>query len=111
LHRHEIHLTTDRFSETLLASLLHHAIHSLYAIHALLIASMWPVPKITQSQDPAWNYSCLAISAATQIGLRRPLAPPDPFEDWGGWRRAKMSVLSVKTKVLTWLACFNVNVQ
>jgi hypothetical protein len=111
LHWHEIHLTTDRFSETLLASLLHHAIDSLYAIHALLIASMWPVPKISQSQDPGWNYSCLAISAATQIGLRQPLATPSLFEDWGGWRRAKLSVFGVRTKVLTWLGCFNVNVQ
>lgn len=108
---HEVQFATDRFLETLLASLLHHAIDSLYTIHALLIASVWPVPKINQSQDPAWNYSCLAISAATQMGLRRPLATPDPFEDWAGWRMAKLSVFSAKTKALTWLACFNVNVQ
>jgi hypothetical protein len=72
---------------------------------------MWPVPKVSQSQDPAWNYSCLAISAAMQIGLRRPLAVPDAFEDWGGWRKKKLTNVTLKTKVLTWLACFNVNVQ
>ena len=92
-------------------SLLHNAIQSIEAVQALLILCNWPVPKVNQGADPAWNYSGLAINAAMQMGLHHPLSTPDSLHDYSGWTKAALSRVSLRTRVLTWLSCFNINVQ
>ncbi len=97
--------------ENLLAPLVHSAIHSLQTIHALLILCTWPVPKITQARDPSWNYIGLVVNAAMQLTLHQPLRRPESFDRYVGWYMSSLHDVSTQIKALTWLSCFNINVQ
>ncbi|KAL7803908.1 hypothetical protein V8C43DRAFT_266360 [Trichoderma afarasin] len=57
----------------LLSEYLIKSIRSIYTVQSLLLLCAWPMPVMTQSDDPSWNYCNLAVSAVQQIGIRESL--------------------------------------
>jgi Fungal specific transcription factor domain len=98
--------------EDLLYPVLHSAIWSIETLQALLILCCWPVPKIRQILDPSWNYSGLATNSAMQMGLHKPSSTYDWFQTGvPTTAQVEMPSETLRSRVLTWLSCFNINIQ
>ena len=95
----------------LLSQILEDAIESVQVVQALLILSLWPVPRRTQSSDPRWNYINLAMSAASQMNIHQPLSKSEAFQWFSGWTNTDLSATKVAIKAAIWLALFHTNVQ
>ncbi|KAH0531286.1 hypothetical protein TsFJ059_000140 [Trichoderma semiorbis] len=78
----------------LLSEYLIRSIRNIYTVQSLLLLCAWPMPVMTQSDDPSWNYCNLAVSAVQQIGIRESLPPVGEI--------SPESLVYFKT----WLGCF-----
>lgn len=75
------------------------SIRCIYTVQSLLLLCVWPMPVMTQSDDPSWNYCNLAVSAVQQIGIRESLQNTGDI--------APDSLVYFKT----WLGCFVVSTE
>jgi hypothetical protein len=71
----------------------------LQTIQALTYRTMWVFPVRSQTSDPSWLYSGLAINAAMYIGLHR--AKPSP-----SLRSIGVYACPPRVRAHTWLGCF-----
>jgi hypothetical protein len=98
--------------EDLFFPVLHSAILSIETLQAILMLCCWPVPKIREILDPSWNYSGLAMNAGMQMGLHRPFVRFNLLQtDLSDTVGSEVQSAALMRKVLTWLACFNINIQ
>lgn len=97
--------------ETLLAAVVHIAIQTLEEIHALLLLTLWPVPKVRNSHDPSWNYMGLAIQAATSLNCHKPVASDSIAFHWKGTGDLSPADFDPATQAMTWLACFQIGAR
>ncbi|KAI1259445.1 hypothetical protein F5Y18DRAFT_297246 [Xylariaceae sp. FL1019] len=94
----------------LLASLSNFALQSIQEIHALLLLCLWPIPKEKEVLTPTWSYINLVISAAIKLNVHNPLPQDLVSQGWAGGARTPTPI-SLRTRRLTWLACFSISTQ
>ncbi|KAL7916670.1 hypothetical protein GGI35DRAFT_433784 [Trichoderma velutinum] len=76
----------------LLSEYLIRSIRSIYTVQSLLVLCAWPMPVMSQRDDPSWNYCNIAVSAVQQMGICEPLRTmgdisansPTYFKSWLG---------------------------
>jgi hypothetical protein len=75
---------------------------SLHTIQAMLIICLWPLPVISQPEDPSLLYSTMAIQASYFLGLQR-------HTEHGSASLAGLSPEDRRTISRTWLGCFAIH--
>ncbi|KIW83723.1 hypothetical protein Z517_02969 [Fonsecaea pedrosoi CBS 271.37] len=90
--------------EQLLAIHLLSPIRDFRIIQAILILCHWPNTGSQQSKDPSWQYCGIAMNAALQMGLDQLEAE---MLHPGSRGQSKALQMSVQSRRMTWLACFN----
>ncbi|KAI1151080.1 hypothetical protein F4825DRAFT_462876 [Nemania diffusa] len=74
-------------------------------IRALLLLCLWPMPVVSQRQDPSWLYSGIAVNSALYLGLHR--SGPSPL--YRGISSSLETPLERLERIVTWLGCFYVS--
>ena len=78
---------------------------TLKGVHSVLIMCLWPNYTESESREPAWNLSGLAISMSMVLGLHTPQSSHEyvkPLEDMPG---------TMESRWMTWLMCFEINTR
>jgi hypothetical protein len=71
----------------------------LQTIQAITYLTMYPFPVISQTQDPSWLYSGIAVNASMYMGLHRTKQAPS-------LRSIGVYAGSPRARAHTWLGCF-----
>ncbi|KAF5257581.1 hypothetical protein FOXYS1_11886 [Fusarium oxysporum] len=74
----------------------------LYKVQALLLLCNWPLPTDKQWKEPSWLYCGVAIQAARYLSLDRQQTIPS-------LRVIGVTSGSIRSRINTWLSCFNVS--
>jgi hypothetical protein len=93
--------------QSLLYKRLAEAIHTVQDLHAIILICLWPLPVMSQPDDPSWNYIGLAINAAMQMGLHKPRCQQGLY----GFGRTNAPQVSVEVKMMTWMTLFELNAR
>ncbi|KIW97796.1 uncharacterized protein Z519_01380 [Cladophialophora bantiana CBS 173.52] len=103
------HLYQDLFfpHQELLAPLSNTAIRSLENVHAILLLCVWPTPKRRILHDPSWAFIGIAVNSCMALNCHKPLAQRQTVPNGTDAYRN----VDVRTRCLTWLACFSVGTQ
>lgn len=94
-----------------MAEVLHTAIQKLEIVHALLLLTLWPIPKMRNAYDPSWNYIGLAIQAAASLNCHSPLDRGHVTSNYRGYSDTAPADMEPPIQAMTWLYCFKMGTR
>ncbi|KAK9447933.1 uncharacterized protein V1518DRAFT_452498 [Limtongia smithiae] len=98
----------EPYFNSLLIPVFKFAIHDITVIQSLLLFCNWPLPQKFMREDPSWNFSSAALSAAMQIGIH---LVPLQMARIGGIDETLSPAEAADMCRRTWVACFVVNAR
>lgn len=97
--------------EALMPDVTHTAIQNLETVHAILLLCLWPIPKMRNAYDPAWNYVGLATNAALSLNCHQPTGRDGLFAHYKGMIDTPAFEMDPGIQGMTWLGCFQIGAR
>ncbi|TVY65581.1 Regulatory protein LEU3 [Lachnellula suecica] len=85
-------------------SLITTPVYNLALVQSIILISIWPFPTDSTYKDTLITLSSIALSAAMQIGLHRPMNTSDFQRRLTQWKKTSIDEKECKERTATWAA-------